>query len=116
METPVPGKSEMLADSAPERHDNRMTRRRVDPTVAAISNAKTTVAAGSWSCTTTTIAAATRYKAMAADDFRNGMSSVGPEPVPDQEWVAVEREGRELFVQLTADLGPGWSIEWDCFR
>jgi hypothetical protein len=45
--------------------------------------------------------------------FTDGMSDPPVDPVSREEWDRAEREGRELFERVKAELGPVWSVEWD---
>jgi hypothetical protein len=45
--------------------------------------------------------------------FRDGMSDRPVDPVSREEWARAEREGRELFERVKAELGPDWSVESD---
>jgi hypothetical protein len=48
-----------------------------------------------------------------AQAFAQGMSDRTPDPVSREEWTRAERDGRELFERVKADLGADWSVEWD---
>jgi hypothetical protein len=48
-----------------------------------------------------------------AQAVEDGMATGTSDPVSREEWDLAEREGRELFERVKADLGPDWSVEWD---
>jgi hypothetical protein len=48
----------------------------------------------------------------AANAFADGMSSVPAEPVSDEAWASIEREGRLVCERLQRDLGGEWLLEW----
>jgi hypothetical protein len=39
-----------------------------------------------------------------------------PASVSHEEWNLAERDGRELFERVKAELGGDWSIEWEVVR
>jgi Family of unknown function (DUF6188) len=47
-----------------------------------------------------------------AQAFIDGMSGTYVEPVPDAQWVSLERHGRAIFRRLQEELGEGWVVEW----
>jgi len=48
-----------------------------------------------------------------ADAFVDGMNSRQVEPVTDEEWASLERDGRAVWQRLRDELGSNWSLEWD---
>jgi hypothetical protein len=46
---------------------------------------------------------------MSAEDNEAGTSN---EPVADEQWREVERDGRQLCAQLELELGEEWIVEW----
>jgi hypothetical protein len=52
---------------------------------------------------------------MAADDFAAGMAKAPAESVSQQEWDALERDGRAVWLRLRDDLGDEWVVGWASF-
>ena len=50
---------------------------------------------------------------MRADDVEAAMASEAAEPVTDDEWGEIEREGQQLCAELQRELGSEWSVEWE---
>jgi hypothetical protein len=48
-----------------------------------------------------------------AQAFKNAMSERTIDPVSREESNVAERDGRDLFERVKADLGPDWSVEWE---
>ena len=41
------------------------------------------------------------------------MANKAAEPVADDKWGEIEREGQQLCAQLQRELGSEWSVEWE---
>lgn len=47
-----------------------------------------------------------------AQAFIDGMSRTYVEPVPDEQWASLQRDGRAICQRLQEELGDGWVLEW----
>jgi hypothetical protein len=59
-----------------------------------------------------------RWEQLAWDDQRAELSAAnaddpGLDPVTDEAWAAIQREGRRVWQRLAHELGPEWLLEWD---
>jgi hypothetical protein len=52
------------------------------------------------------------WQRMSAEDGEAGASNEPAEPVADEQWREVERDGRQLCAQLQLELGDDWIVEW----
>jgi hypothetical protein len=50
---------------------------------------------------------------MRADDVEAGMANKAADPVANDKWGEIEREGQQLCAQLQRELSPEWSVEWE---
>jgi hypothetical protein len=48
----------------------------------------------------------------AAEASVAGMKSDPAEPVSDEAWASLERDGRAVWQRLQDDLGSEWLLEW----
>jgi hypothetical protein len=53
------------------------------------------------------------FKQQDADAFIHGMSNRRVEPVGNEEWAALERDGRAAWQRLCDELDSEWWLEWD---
>jgi hypothetical protein len=49
---------------------------------------------------------------MQAQAFMDGMSTTYEEPVADEQWASLQRDGRAIYRRLQEELGEEWVLEW----
>ena len=47
---------------------------------------------------------------MVAEDFAAGMADIPAEHVSQEQWDALDHDGRAVWIRLRDDLGEGWMV------